>query len=361
MMFVGVFVVSNERSHSSNVLSSEHTCSDLKMGVKQVVDPDSPIAWKERLEAARNYLDNVVAKDGLMRTAVLFSCLNRHEKCALWAVRGKCESHYGYMKKTCAPVCGTCEQLSDETRCPYDKHTMPDAWQPGDLNKYFTRLTTMKEFQQYEPKVLSRPDYLPGDTNKTAEYILGPWIVVLDNVITPEEAERLIQLGHVEGFKQSVISDGTAEGLAYNGRTSSNAWCQFKCYNDTLAQSALRRVTDISMIPEQNSEYWQLLRYEEGQFYHNHHDYGGGHKNRQQGVRILTVYLYLNNVEKGGGTSFPSLNVTVLPKRGRALIWPSVLDEDPNEMDPRSFHEALPVEKGIKYGANAVSESHLTF
>lgn len=67
----------------------------------------------------------------------------------------------------------------------------------------------------------------------------------------------------------------------------------------------------------------------------------------------MTEYLYLNDVEEGGGTHFSQLNTTVLPKRGRALIWPSVLDELSNEMDPRTFHEALPVIKGIKYGANA--------
>ena len=44
---------------------------------------------------------------------------------------------------------------------------------------------------------------------------------------------------------------------------------------------------------------------------------------------------------------------TVMPKQGRVLIWPSVLDEDPNQPDPRTLHEALVVEKGVKYGANA--------
>lgn len=42
-------------------------------------------------------------------------------------------------------------------------------------------------------------------------------------MITKEESERLIELGHVEGFKQSVIADGTVDGHAYAGRTSSNA------------------------------------------------------------------------------------------------------------------------------------------
>ena len=60
-----------------------------------------------------------------------------------------------------------------------------------------------------------------------------------------------------------------------------------------------------------------------------------------------------NDVEAGGGTNFPDLNITVMPKRGRVLIWPSVLNETPNEKDFRTDHQALPVEAGIKYGANA--------
>jgi len=65
------------------------------------------------------------------------------------------------------------------------------------------------------------------------------------------------------------------------------------------------------------------------------------------------VFLYLNDVEAGGGTHFSKLNQTVQPKRGRAVIWPSVLDATPNEKDPRTDHEALPVREGVKYGANA--------
>jgi len=44
---------------------------------------------------------------------------------------------------------------------------------------------------------------------------------------------------------------------------------------------------------------------------------------------------------------------TVTPKRGRALIWPSTLDENPDHKDPRTNHQALPVAKGIKYGTHA--------
>jgi len=65
--------------------------------------------------------------------------------------------------------------------------------------------------------------------------------------------------------------------------------------------------------------------------------------------------MYLEDVEEGGGTNFPNNGggMTVTPKKGRAVLWPSVFDERPNQPDARSAHQALPVIKGVKYGANA--------
>lgn len=87
--------------------------------------------------------------------------------------------------------------------------------------------------------------------------------------------------------------------------------------------------------------------------FQTHNDYIGHQLNRAEGVRILTFFLYLNDVEAGGGTNFPRLDITVMPKRGKAVLWPSVLNDRPHQQDKRTDHQALPVEKGVKYGANA--------
>ena len=62
--------------------------------------------------------------------------------------------------------------------------------------------------------------------------------------------------------------------------------------------------------------------------------------------------MYLNDGAEGGETHFPQLNISVAPKRGRALLWPSVLDSDPNERDFRTEHEAVTVTRGQKFAAN---------
>jgi len=110
----------------------------------------------------------------------------------------------------------------------------------------------------------------------------------------------------------------------------------------------MERMQNITGIPERHQESLQLLRYEVGQFYGQHNDYIEYQAKRPVGPRILTFYLYLNDVPNGGETNFPRIGLSVTPKAGRAVLWPSVLNEAPNEMDLRSDHQAMPVIEGVK-------------
>lgn len=241
-----------------------------------------------------------------------------------------------------------------------DPETMErqNVWKPGDVNEYFTNLTTLEKFQKYSPRAMARPDYLPGDTEETADYMVNaPWVVVLENFISQEEAERLIEMGKEEGYERSsdvgnLKYDGSHEHNINDGRTSYNSWCSGVCYNDTVVKGVIERITDLTNIPEENSEWLQMLKYEVGQEYRAHHDLIEHQVDRMDGVRIMTVYLYLNDLdeESGGGTRFTNLDLTVQPKRGRVVLWPSVLDSDPHMKDRRTMHQALPVIKGVKYG-----------
>ena len=107
----------------------------------------------------------------------------------------------------------------------------------------------------------------------------------------------------------------------------------------------------VTGIPANHSEDFQILKYEPGQFYRQHHDYIGHQRDRQSGPRMLTFFLYLSDVEEGGATNFPDLEIAVKPKVGRALLWPSVLDSNPFDKEDRTEHEAQDVIKGLKYGA----------
>lgn len=101
----------------------------------------------------------------------------------------------------------------------------------------------------------------------------------------------------------------------------------------------------------ENAEPMQVLRYETGQFYKQHHDQNSPRASAW-GPRMFTVFMYIGDGYTGGETHFPKLNITVPAGKGRACVWTSILDSDPYQRDDRTDHESLPVASGIKYGVN---------
>lgn len=325
-------------------------------------------------------------------------CQNNNEFCSSLAGNGACEkpSNYddvedeeddedvllfNYMMDECAPACQSCEDFitEDEASVIEDCVFNPreNIFGPGDLNRMFERIVGDSSeldgiVSKENVKILSRPSH-PQDMNGNVvdgtnpNYVLGPWVVTIENFLNDEECNRLIELGKKIGYERSTLEEEKdydedereRERVGEDAyRTSKNAWCGEECKDDEVFQGVMNKLTNATGIPESYSEDLQLLYYVEGQYYKDHHDVGGDEFYHRAGSRIITFFLYLNDVEEGGATRFTDLtgggiSLDVQPKKGMALIWPSVLDDDPSKMDVRTYHEALPVIKGEKYGANA--------
>lgn len=84
---------------------------------------------------------------------------------------------------------------------------------------------------------------------------------------------------------------------------------------------------------------YNLLKYEQGCYYKLHVDQDTK-LNGSNKIRIVSALLYLNDVSKGGGTHFISQKITVQPKKGRIVMFPSSYSH---------AHESIPVESGEKY------------
>lgn len=67
--------------------------------------------------------------------------------------------------------------------------------------------------------------------------------------------------------------DGSYEGKQSTGRTSENAWCSNRegCRDEEVPARLHNRIASVLGIPADNSEDFQMLRYEVGQFYKTHH------------------------------------------------------------------------------------------
>lgn len=280
------------------------------------------------------------------------------KQCSYFAAQGECKNNEDWMKINCAPACQTCELLDIRLRCPFeDDNEM--VFQPGDLNKLMERIVDNSDgkgkYLKYNPKALSRP-MLKADGTPSGAEVDGPWIVQFENFVSRLEALALISAGSTKGYERSEDvgeenPDGTHEGAVSEDRTSHNAWCDYRlCNEDPIIRPVIERISSVTDTPISHSEHIQLLQYSPGQFYRQHHDYIEYQQELPCGPRALTMFLYLNDVEEGGGTHFPLLDITVEPKMGNAILWPSVLDGEPEKKDPRTDHEALEVTKGVKYG-----------
>jgi len=56
----------------------------------------------------------------------------------------------------------------------------------------------------------------------------------------------------------------------------------------------------------------------------------------------------LGEVDSGGATIFPMINITVTPKKGSAVFWYNL--HNSGAMNLKSLHSACPVISGSKYG-----------
>ena len=143
-----------------------------------------------------------------------------------------------------------------------------------------------------------------------------PWILHFDSFISDEDADHLVEIaqGRFERSRATgddeTNNDGTKSKSAY-ARTSPTSWCNVpECLSDTRFQRIRQRISELTEVPWENSEHLQVLQYEVGQFYTEHHDQIAP-RYSIWGPRLYTFFTYLSDVEEGGGTRFTQLNLTV--------------------------------------------------
>jgi prolyl 4-hydroxylase len=63
-------------------------------------------------------------------------------------------------------------------------------------------------------------------------------------------------------------------------------------------KAIMRRIEEVTGVPRQNYESFQVLKYETGQKYNVHHDASEEDRKLSCGPRILTFFLYLSGMGK---------------------------------------------------------------
>lgn len=176
-----------------------------------------------------------------------------------------------------------------------------------------------------------------------------PYILYLDNVLSSEECDQLIQLSKERLKPSTVIDQRTGEIKLATGRTSKGTYFSFD--ENELISKLEKRISEITNTPVENGEGLQVLKYEVGEEYKLHFDFFPTNKvdNSKGGQRIGTFLLYLNDVEAGGETVFPKVGLSIVPKKGAAVYFHYGNSKD--QVDRKTLHASIPVSNGEKWVA----------
>jgi prolyl 4-hydroxylase len=79
----------------------------------------------------------------------------------------------------------------------------------------------------------------------------------------------------------------------------------------------------------------------------------------------LSIFIYLSDDDDddgggggGGNLNFPTLKQKVRPKKGTAVLWPTVRNSNPTDEDLRTDYEIEDVKRGTVYGVTTWLHLH---
>ena len=177
----------------------------------------------------------------------------------------------------------------------------------------------------------------------------NPRIVVFGNLLSDQECDELIELAKPRLARSLTVASQTGGEEVNESRTSNGMFFQ---RGETGVVKRLEvRLACLLNWPEENGEGLQILHYRPGAEYKPHFDYfdpaeaGTPTILKRGGQRVATIVMYLAEPEKGGGTTFPDVNLVVAPKRGNAVFF----SYDRPHPVTRTLHGGAPVLAGEKW------------
>ncbi|QAY65904.1 2OG-Fe(II) oxygenase [Paenibacillus protaetiae] len=167
-----------------------------------------------------------------------------------------------------------------------------------------------------------------------------PLILILDNVLSAEECDILIAMAK-DRMQRARIG---VSRVVSEVRTSSSMF--FEEGENEWIRRIEARAAELMSIPLQHAEPLQILHYRAGEQYQPHFDY---FSNGSADNRISTLIMYLNDVEEGGETYFPSLGLSVMPRKGSAVYFEYFYKD--SRLNELTLHAGVPVVSGEKWVA----------
>ncbi len=169
-----------------------------------------------------------------------------------------------------------------------------------------------------------------------------PLIMKWENVLSDEECQALIASA-APRLERSRLANKEVSQI----RTSSGMF--FDENESPFIHEMEKRVSSFMHVPLSHAEGLQVLHYQPGQEFKEHYDYFGPNHPSSKNNRISTLIMYLNDVEEGGETTFPRLDISVKPVKGSAVYF-EYFYNDP-KLNELTLHCSKPVIRGEKWVA----------
>lgn len=217
----------------------------------------------------------------------------------------------------------------------------------GDFGPTFPNY--LKMGSQSEMSSQSGSDGTPYPISMVCE---APRVLHVLDVLTTQECDAIVEASRPSLSPSTVVSNtDTNSAVAKDVRSSFGTY--FARGAHPVVKAVEERIAGLFRFPLSHAEPIQILNYAPNAEYKPHHDYfdentaEGQRIVTRSGNRVATLIMYLNEVELGGATVFPKLNLQVLPRKGSVLYFDYFLPD--GGYDPLSLHGGTPVLAGEKW------------
>jgi prolyl 4-hydroxylase len=177
-------------------------------------------------------------------------------------------------------------------------------------------------------------------------------ILEINNFLSNEECDEIIKNANEQKLHLSTVISDTNNIDTYdnNSRKSYTTWLN-KHKNDINIDIKISKLaTYLTNRPDTHFEDLQVVYYPPGGFFSPHYDATPITSDSKTKYREYTLIIYLNDVEEGGETEFPLINLIITPKKGKAILFRSINENQ--EIINESLHTGKPVIKGEKWICN---------
>ncbi len=202
-----------------------------------------------------------------------------------------------------------------------------------------------------EPLLAESPLYVDAGDRQVPVLLAmrNPRVVVFGNLLSDPECDELIAQARPRMARSLTVTTATGGEEVNDSRTSNGMF--FQRGESELVARIEARLARLVNWPVENGEGLQVLQYRPGAEYKPHYDYfdprepGTPSILKRGGQRVGTIVMYLSEPEKGGGTTFPDVQLEVAPKRGCGVFF----SYDRADPSTRTLHGGAPVLAGEKW------------